>query len=201
MFNAQNQHDSPMATIWQNFSALRMGDIPFVILLISVLQIILLMRLNVEMRMLLMFISNKPTEIWRCITYMFLHEDWSHLLGNIVIQMIAAFFLERRHKRIKILFLYITSGVIGVLMATCFAEGVVLGASGAACGLLIANVTDLFFNRSLYSQCETYVLIVITIIIVLADIQAETLHPVVIHVGGGLSGMHKSSLLFYQQLI
>lgn len=58
-------------------------------------------------------------------------------------QLLFAYFLERRHGRLRILFLYVIAGITGVLGASCFQTDLVIGASAGVYALLISNLADI----------------------------------------------------------
>jgi membrane associated rhomboid family serine protease len=83
-------------------------------------------------------------QLWRLITYQFLHWDFNHILFN----MIGLFFLgpslERQWGRKKFLTFYLSCGVAGglfyIILVTAgfLAAGPMVGASGAILGVLTA---------------------------------------------------------------
>lgn len=89
---------------------------------------------------------------------MLLHEDWIHLILNIFMQVLFAYFLELRHGKIRIFILYIMGGITGVLGASCFHPDLVIGASGGVYALLISHISDIFLvnHSSLYNFFLTF---------------------------------------------
>ena len=105
-------------------------------------------------RKLLRFEPKKLTQAWRFVTYMLLHEDWIHLLLNVLMQTLFAYFLELRHCRVYVVVLYFTGGITAVLGASCFHPELVLGASGGVYTLLISNISDIFMVREKNTKLE-----------------------------------------------
>ncbi|KAJ8949218.1 hypothetical protein NQ314_008278 [Rhamnusium bicolor] len=91
----------------------------------------------------LRFEPTKCSEIWRFVTYMLVHDDWYHLILNVVIQCIFALLLERRQGHLRVLLLYLLGGVTGVLGASCVHPDLVIGASAGVYALLISNIADI----------------------------------------------------------
>lgn len=94
------------------------------------------------------FLALNPYEIrqgflWQLVTYSFLHGDIFHLLFNMLSIWMFGSELEHRFGTSKFLQLYFFSAITGALAVfamsfTNIPQGVVIGASGAAYGLLIA---------------------------------------------------------------
>lgn len=101
-----------------------------------------------QCRRLLRFESNKKYEVWRLITYMLVHDDWYHLMLNVLIQCIFASLLEKRQGHLRVLLLYILGGITAVLGASCFYPILVIGASAGVYALLISNNADIVLVRA-----------------------------------------------------
>lgn len=78
----------------------------------------------------------KIGEAWRLFTSMFLHIGIFHLLCNMYSLYILGPQLESFFGKVKFLFIYITSGIIGGLFSVLLTDGLSAGASGAIFGLL-----------------------------------------------------------------
>lgn len=92
---------------------------------------------------------------------MLVHDGWSHLALNVVMQCIFATLLElsqvgkcncqRKVKngafglqgRLRVLTIYFPGGVTGILGAACLHPDLVVGASAGGYSLLLSNVADL----------------------------------------------------------
>jgi membrane associated rhomboid family serine protease len=76
-------------------------------------------------------------ELWRPITYLFLHANTSHILWNMLFLAVAGTMLEPHIGSRAFLRIYFISGVIGAL-SPIFHGGSTQGASGAINGVLVA---------------------------------------------------------------
>ena len=84
----------------------------------------------------------KAGEVWRLITYMFLHGNAMHLLVNMISLYILGIQMETFIGRYKFLIIYLVSGICGGLLSAALSKGLVVsvGASGAIFGLAGAMV-------------------------------------------------------------
>lgn len=90
-------------------------------------------------------------EIWRVLTYMFLHADLNHLGGNMVILYVLGMACEHAVGRKQAGILYLTAGFTGALLSMVFTNKPSLGASGSIFGLLGAAVVFfLHYNGKIY---------------------------------------------------
>ena len=74
----------------------------------------------------------------RLFTALFLHGDWSHLLGNLVFLMIFGFPAERLLGSMRFLAVFLLGGAVANLAASLTIDGdqVVIGASGAVSAVI-----------------------------------------------------------------
>lgn len=77
----------------------------------------------------------KAGEWWRLLTGTFLHIGLIHLICNMYCLYVVGPQLESFFGKVKYLFIYLISGVIGSLFSVLFTDGVSAGASGAIFGL------------------------------------------------------------------
>ena len=77
----------------------------------------------------------KVGEVWRLITYMFLHAGIIHLLINMYSLFILGTQTETFIGKWKFLIIYLVSGICGGLMSAALTPNVSVGASGAIFGL------------------------------------------------------------------
>ncbi len=75
-------------------------------------------------------------QYWRFLTPIFLHNDIAHLLVNSYSLYILGTTVERLIGRPRLLFTYITAGIMGCIMSFMFSTYRAAGASGAIFGLL-----------------------------------------------------------------
>lgn len=89
--------------------------------------------------------------VWRLFTALFLHADWSHLIGNLVFLLIFGLPAERQLGPWRLLVLFLVGGALSNL-AAIYAIGtpdrVIIGASGAVSALIGAYLS-LFPNAKL----------------------------------------------------
>jgi membrane associated rhomboid family serine protease len=77
--------------------------------------------------------SLKPewNEPWRLVTHQVLHADFGHLLGNMIVLLLAGPFAEAGLGRLRFLFGYLVGGVAAGAIHLLIAPGALIGASGA----------------------------------------------------------------------
>ena len=128
------------------------------------------------------------TDWWRVATFSFLHLNWLHLALNTASLLWLGRIVERRVGRGRFLAIFlisgVASGIVGMLLGPVLpTTGVVIGASGAVCGLLAAAAM-LAFRR------EQDVRLRMPLMICLAVVIAISLLPRVSLAGhlGGLAG-------------
>ncbi len=84
-------------------------------------------------------IQQQPTEILRLLTSLFLHGNMVHWVINYSIFALLAFSIERVISGQKFLLVFLSSGIIGNLVASFFLQeqnNLLIGASGAVSGLI-----------------------------------------------------------------
>jgi len=92
--------------------------------------------------------SLKPewTEPWRLVTHQFLHADFGHLLGNMIVLLLAGPFAEAGLGRIRFFFGYLAGGVAAGAVHLLIAPGALIGASGAISAAM-AMVAVIYWTR------------------------------------------------------
>ncbi|KAK9876902.1 hypothetical protein WA026_015938 [Henosepilachna vigintioctopunctata] len=90
-------------------------NIPYFLLVISIAEAVFFIASDSNLRSLLRFEPRKRYQLWRYFTYMLVHEDFIHLLLNIVLQCIFAFFVEKKQGRIRVGTVYLAGGITGAL--------------------------------------------------------------------------------------
>lgn len=78
----------------------------------------------------------KNGEIFRLITYAFLHGSIIHLLVNMYSLFIVGRQIENNFGKVRLLIIYFISALSGGLLSALFSDGISIGASGAIFGLL-----------------------------------------------------------------
>lgn len=89
-------------------------------------------------------------EWWRLIMSMFLHDDFSHLLGNMLMLTYLSSILENFYSDLQYWTVYLVSGLAGSLLSLVCMDPYTrsLGASGAIMGLGGVLVYRMFFGKS-----------------------------------------------------
>lgn len=82
----------------------------------------------------------KNGEIFRLITYAFLHGSIIHLVVNMYSLFIVGRQIENNFGKVRLLIIYFISALSGGLLSALFSDGISIGASGAIFGLLGALV-------------------------------------------------------------
>ncbi|CAH1154286.1 unnamed protein product [Phaedon cochleariae] len=182
---------------------LRIENVPIATIAVTIIQIAFHIFSTPSVEKHLRFEPSKRTQIWRFLTYMLVHDDWYHLLLNVVIQCIFAILLEKRQGRFRVLVLYFLGGVTGVMGASCVHPNMVIGASAGVYALLISNIADIVLNSTavrfkIYRVCSIGVLVLFDVIYNIVHIYARK-EPVIsweAHVVGGISGLLIGFLIF-----
>ena len=98
---------------------------------------------------LLIYRGDKRLQAWRFLTYCALHADWTHLVFNILVQLVVGISLEMVHGSTRLACLYLAGVVAGSLGTSVFSPHVYLvGASGGVYGLLAAHLANVQVNYS-----------------------------------------------------
>jgi membrane associated rhomboid family serine protease len=83
---------------------------------------------------------------WRLLTYQFLHGDFGHWLGNMIVLLLAGPFAEAALGRVRFLLGYVASGAAAGAVFSLLSGGTLIGASGAIAGAM-AMVAVLYWTR------------------------------------------------------
>ena len=130
----------------------------------------------------------KAGEVWRLVTYMFLHGSLIHLLVNMYSLFVLGTQMETFVGKVKFTFVYLISGIVGGLLSAALNSNVVsVGASGAIFGLLGAMLYFGYHYRTyLGSAITTQILpiIAINLIIGFSSSGIDNL----CHIGGLIGG-------------
>ncbi|KAJ8939775.1 hypothetical protein NQ318_023350 [Aromia moschata] len=158
---------------------------------------------NNDVNKALRFEPSKVDQIWRFVTYMLVHDDWYHLILNVVIQCIFALLLENRQSHLRVLLLYILGGISGVLGASCVHPDLVIGASAGVYALLISNVADIVLNHGnlkykIYRITSIAIMVLFDVIYDMVHIYSKK-EPLIsweAHFVGGLAGLLLGLVLY-----
>jgi membrane associated rhomboid family serine protease len=91
-------------------------------------------------------LTNKETitlfyvQVWRFLTYTFLHAGTVHLTLNIIIQIMVAFPLETEQGHLQVLLVYLFGILSGSLGASVFEPTLMIGASAGVYSLLMSHI-------------------------------------------------------------
>ena len=129
-------------------------------------------------------------ERYRLFTYMIAHGSIFHLLGNMASLVVIGRALEKQIGSIRFLIIYILSGLAGALVTTTYAADTsiqTVGASGAICGLIAANIVcGMFLPRQRRgSMVAVSAVWLLSILAYGAVWGADNL----CHIGGAIGGM------------
>ena|SRR5437868_1873288 len=94
------------------------------------------------------FLGNSvaPNLLWpvcSLFTYMFLHADWGHLLGNMIFLWVFGDDVEEALGRLRFLIFYLGCGALAGLIfvaSDIYSDSALIGASGAIAGVVVAYV-------------------------------------------------------------
>ncbi|XP_046735319.1 rhomboid-related protein 2 isoform X2 [Diprion similis] len=114
---------------------------------------------------LFIYHPEKRREVWRYVTYMFVHVGVFHLVVNLLVQILLGVPLEMVHRWWRVLTIYL-AGVIAGSLGTSVSDPHVLlaGASGGVYALMTAHVATIIMN---WSQME-YAILQLLVFVVLA---------------------------------
>jgi len=106
---------------------------------------------------------NKRTEVWRYLTYMFVHSGYFHIVFNVLVQLMLGLPLEMVHRWWRVLLIYISGVLAGSLIVSITDPDVFLaGASGGVYSLITAHLANVIFN---WGQMEFAALRLITFLV------------------------------------
>ena len=139
-------------------------------------------------------------EIWRVITYMFLHGSWIHILFNSLAQFTYCLGMEKAWGLLRYLIVYFATGIIGGLFSSMWsankvsvgASCAIFGTMGVYCSLILIYWTQLA-EVSKYSLGAWLIMLPILFIAVsfLPNVDYAG------HLGGLLGGIAVGFLIFF----
>ncbi|XP_026474412.1 protein rhomboid-like isoform X2 [Ctenocephalides felis] len=139
-----NQVNTKTAKYYKNKSQ---WTIPYLIIILSLIQIAIYTLGGDSIRDLFIFIPERSQEVWRYVSYAFLHNGTLHLLLNIFIQCLVSIPLEGSQGRIRCMIVYFGGAILGALGTSLFQPNLrIVGASAAAYALLMSHLTDIVVN-------------------------------------------------------
>lgn len=164
----------------------------YIIMAICVVMylVTVLMGLN-NMNLLLLGANNiellKHGQIYRLITYGFLHGSIVHLISNMYCLYVIGSQVENNLEKKRFLTIYFVSMITGGLLSALFNDGISIGASGAIFGLLGAILYfGLHFRLYLSEALRTRIIPVIVLNLIIGF--AVPGIDVACHIGGLIGG-------------
>ena len=143
-------------------------------------------------------------EAWRFLSYMLLHADLEHVLGNVLLQLTIGVMLEMVHKSTRVVIVFMSGVLAGSLASSIFDPYVFLcGASGGVYALFGGFLVNVILNWSRMAFNGLH-LVAISVIVVtdlgfsiwrrLAFDEAAV--SLTAHIAGGLAGISIGSVAF-----
>lgn len=140
----------------------------------------------------------KKREVWRFLTYMFVHIGYNHIIMNLIVQLALGIPLEMVNKWRRVLTVYFLGGIAGCLAHAVIDGSVRLGgASGGVYALMTAHLAQVIMNWS--DLPFAYVQFIVFGIIITVDLGSAAYHRyymnvvneigVTCHLGGALAGI------------
>lgn len=105
----------------------------------------------------------KRRQIWRFVTYMFVHADITHLVMNLVFQLVLGIILELVHCWWRVALIYLSGVLAGSIGTSVMNQGISLcGASGGVYALLTAHVATVIINwrEMKYAMIQLFLLLI-----------------------------------------
>lgn len=106
---------------------------------------------------------SKRIQIWRFVTYMFVHADIMHLVTNLVFQLVLGIILELVHCWWRVGLIYLSGVLAGSIGSSIVNKGIFLcGASGGVYALLTAHVATIIINwrEMKYAMIQLFLLLI-----------------------------------------
>ncbi|XP_053664555.1 rhomboid-related protein 2 [Anopheles marshallii] len=172
--------------------------VPWSLLIVSALQIAIFTYDNDAINQKLIFSPVKQYEVWRFVTYTFLHMGTVHLVLNIIIQILVAFPLETEQGHGKVLFVYFIGTLAGALGASVFEPTLMVGASAGVYCLLMSHIPHIIMNFRTLSY--RYYRLIAVLMLCISDVMYSIRHcltkgnhqpriGVAAHISGAVCGL------------
>lgn len=138
-------------------------------------------------------------EWYRLITSLFLHFNFEHILMNMLSLFIFGKIVEAIVGPIKMLAIYLISGLFGNFVSLSFnTDTVSVGASGAIFGLIGSIITMMFVSRN-YSRKTIGQLLIVLVILTGLSLMMSNVN-IMAHLGGLLGGILITLIGYYYQV-
>ena len=129
----------------------------------------------------------KIGQVYRLITYAFLHGSISHLLINMYSLMIVGNQIESRFGKVKFLIIYFISAIVGGLLSAGVNTSISVGASGAIFGLMGALLYFCLSYRLYFKGAITNSILPVIIINLIFGFMSPGIDNAC-HIGGLIAG-------------
>jgi rhomboid-related protein 1/2/3 len=148
---------------------------------------------------------DKRCEIWRFITYMVIHSGYTHLIFNLIVQLLVGLPLELNYGSRRIGAIYLSGILFASLGASVFEPEVYLvGSSGGVYAVLSAYLIHIILNFKQidYALLRLFTLLLIpsaeVVIVIYKRLIGANVYAVsyVSHMCGALAGITVSILVF-----
>lgn len=106
---------------------------------------------------------SKREEVWRFVTYMFVHADFTHLIVNLLFQLVLGILLELVHCWWRVGLIYLSGVLAGSIGSSVVNQGFSLcGASSGVYALLTAHVATIIINwrEMKYAMIQLFLLLI-----------------------------------------
>ncbi|XP_049541255.1 protein rhomboid [Anopheles darlingi] len=151
---------------------------------------------NGPMASLFIYNPHLRYEVWRFLTYMFVHIGFMHLIMNLAVQLFLGVALELVHCWWRVALVYLAGVVAGSMGTSLFTPRVFLaGASGGVYALITAHIATIIMN---WSQMEyAIVQLFVFLVFCIADLGTSIYNSIhdpfdkvgyVAHASGALAG-------------
>uniref|UniRef100_A0A336M9U7 CSON014096 protein n=1 Tax=Culicoides sonorensis TaxID=179676 RepID=A0A336M9U7_CULSO len=139
--------------------------VPYAMIVISLIQLGLhLLQNKYNLHDDLAFIPSKRYQVWRYITYMFIHIDALHLASNILLQIISGSVLEGDQGRLRVLLVYL-GGVLSGSLGWSNGNLDIIGASAGSYALFFSQIPQTLLNHSTIKYFRTRIIYLVLSII------------------------------------
>lgn len=128
-------------------------------------------------------------EYGRMISYLFIHGNILHLVGNIAALLVIGRLLEQRIGAAKLLGIYFLSGISGAIVSMGYsaAQSYTVGASGAIYGLFSALIIKVIMDKKYEKHLSVPILMVTLIFSLFASVRLVGTDNLC-HIGGVAAG-------------
>ncbi|XP_046682833.1 rhomboid-related protein 2 [Homalodisca vitripennis] len=157
-----------------------------------------LMSTNGPVARFFIYDPHKRIELWRFVTYMFVHIGVVHLIVNIMVQVLLGIPLEMVHRWWRVLVVYF-AGVIAGSLATSISDPYVYlaGASGGVYALITAHIATIIMNWSemQFAVWQLLVFLVLAVVDIGSAVHARYIANIdqkigyVAHIAGAAAGL------------